>query len=150
MKSYLSLREAAEKWACRNGESINTAQRGAYRGAQRIGKAWAIPADAQKPGDPRRARRAGKKRSGKNRFRRAARPDKPDAPDEYGLCAGEVPGNGGGHGPRPAPGTSPRRSTTISQATRRKRRKRRKPTSQAPTWGRGCPPACSMPMQTFP
>ena len=47
---------------------------------------------------------AGKKRSGKNRFRRTDRPDQPDAPDEYGLCAGEVPGNGGGHGSRPAPG----------------------------------------------
>ena len=60
MKSYLSLREAAEKWGVSERRINQYCTEGRIPGAQRIGKAWAIPADAQKPGDPRRARRQGK------------------------------------------------------------------------------------------
>ena len=57
MKSYLSIREAAEKW-CVSERRINQyCAEGRIPGAQRFGKSWAIPDDAEKPGDPRRTRR---------------------------------------------------------------------------------------------
>lgn len=56
MKSYLSIREAAEKWGV-SGRRINQyCSEGRIPGAQRFGKSWAIPADAEKPEDPRRTR----------------------------------------------------------------------------------------------
>ena len=60
MKSYLSLREAAEKWGVSERRINQYCTEGRIPGAQRIGKAWAIPADAQKPGDPRRRGGRGK------------------------------------------------------------------------------------------
>lgn len=60
MKSYLSLRETAEKWDVSERRINQYCAEGRIPGAQRIGKAWAIPADAEKPGDPRRTRRQGK------------------------------------------------------------------------------------------
>lgn len=51
----LTVRQAAEKW----GLSPRTVQQlcthGRIPGAQKFGKAWAIPADAEKPANPRRA-----------------------------------------------------------------------------------------------
>ena len=60
MKSYLSLRETAEKWGVSERRINQYCTEGRIPGAQRVGKAWAVPADAQKPGDPRRTRRQGK------------------------------------------------------------------------------------------
>ena len=60
MKNYLSLREAAEKWGVSERRINQYCAEGRIPGAQRIGKAWAIPASAEKPGDPRRTRRQGK------------------------------------------------------------------------------------------
>ena len=60
MKAYLSLREAAEKWGVSERRINQYCTEGRIPGAQRVGKAWAIPADAEKPGDPRRTRRQGK------------------------------------------------------------------------------------------
>lgn len=57
MKHYLSIREAAEKWGVSERRINQYCAEGRIPGAQRIGKAWAIPADAQKPGDPRRTQR---------------------------------------------------------------------------------------------
>lgn len=57
MKRYLSIREAAEKWGVSERRINQYCAEGRIPGAQRIGKAWAIPADAQKPGDPRRTQR---------------------------------------------------------------------------------------------
>lgn len=56
--AYMSSREAAQKW----GVSLRNVQRllteGRIEGAQKCGGAWVIPADAAKPGDPRRARKS--------------------------------------------------------------------------------------------
>lgn len=60
MKDYLSLREAAQKWGVSERRINQYSTEGRIAGAQRIGKAWAIPSNAQKPGDPRRMRQQGK------------------------------------------------------------------------------------------
>lgn len=60
MKDYLSLREAAQKWGVSERRINQYCTEGRIAGAQRIGKAWAIPSNAQKPGDPRRMRQQGK------------------------------------------------------------------------------------------
>ena len=53
---YISIRDAAEKWQV----SMRLAQRfcaeGRVPGAQKIGSSWAIPANAEKPSDPRRSK----------------------------------------------------------------------------------------------
>ena len=60
MKNYLSLREAAEKWGVSERRINQYCKEGRIPGAQKIGKAWAIPIHAQKPGDPRRMQQRGK------------------------------------------------------------------------------------------
>ena len=60
MKPYLSLQEASEKWGVSERRINQYCVEGRIPGAQRIGKAWAVPADAEKPGDPRRVRSRGK------------------------------------------------------------------------------------------
>ena len=60
MKDYLSLSEAAQKWGVSERRINQYCTEGRIAGAQRIGKAWAIPSNAQKPGDPRRMRQQGK------------------------------------------------------------------------------------------
>lgn len=60
MNHYLSLRDAAEKWGVSERRINQYCAEGRIPGAQKIGKAWAIPAGAEKPGDPRRTRRQGK------------------------------------------------------------------------------------------
>lgn len=57
MKSYLSIREAAEKWGVSERRINQYCSEGRIPGVQRFGKSWAIPIDAEKPGDPRRVRR---------------------------------------------------------------------------------------------
>lgn len=54
MKRYLSIREAAEKWGVSERRINQYCSEGRIFGAERIGKAWAIPADAEKPEDPRK------------------------------------------------------------------------------------------------
>ena len=56
MKSVLSLKEAAEKWGVSERRINQYCTEGRIPGAQKIGNAWAIPANAEKPQDPRRAR----------------------------------------------------------------------------------------------
>lgn len=57
MKGYLSIRETAEKWGVSERRINQYCTEGRILGAQKFGKSWAIPADAQKPVDPRWARR---------------------------------------------------------------------------------------------
>ena len=57
MKTYLSLREAAEKWGVSERRINQYCAEGRIEGAQRIGKVWAVPADAKKPVDPRKTRK---------------------------------------------------------------------------------------------
>ena len=55
--NYISVREAAQRWQV----SLRLAQRycaqGRIPGARKIGGSWAVPEEAEKPGDPRRAGR---------------------------------------------------------------------------------------------
>ena len=57
MNRYLSIREAAEKWGVSERRIHHYCSEGRIPGAQRFGKSWALPADAEKPADPRRAQR---------------------------------------------------------------------------------------------
>lgn len=56
-KPFLSIREAAEKWNVSERRINQYCAEGRIPGAQKFGKSWAIPAGAEKPGDPRRVRR---------------------------------------------------------------------------------------------
>ena len=58
MEDYLSTREAAKKWGVSERRVNQFCAQGRVAGARKIGGAWVIPADAEKPGDPRRSRRA--------------------------------------------------------------------------------------------
>ena len=60
VESYLSIREAAQKWGVSQRRVNQYCAEGRIPGAQRVGKNWAIPTGAEKPGDPRRARRQAK------------------------------------------------------------------------------------------
>lgn len=62
MKGYLSLRETAEKWGVSERRINQYCTQGRIPGAQKFGKSWAIPEDAHKPEDPRRARNMGPSR----------------------------------------------------------------------------------------
>lgn len=48
MERYLSIQEAAEKWGVSKRRVNQYCVEGRVFGAQRIGKAWAIPFDAEK------------------------------------------------------------------------------------------------------
>ena len=54
MKTYLSLREAAERWGVSERRINQYCAEGRIAGAQRFGTSWAIPDYAEKPGDPRK------------------------------------------------------------------------------------------------
>ncbi len=58
MEHYLSIRETAEKWGVSERRINQYCSEGRIPGARRLGRSWAIPDDAEKPGDPRRARPA--------------------------------------------------------------------------------------------
>lgn len=57
MEGYLSVREAAEKWGVSERRINQYCSEGRIPGAERIGKAWVIPACADKPGDPRKQKK---------------------------------------------------------------------------------------------
>ena len=54
---YLTVRETAEKWNLSDRMVQQLCIDGRIPGAQKFGKSWAIPAEAEKPQDPRIARR---------------------------------------------------------------------------------------------
>lgn len=54
---YLTVRETAEKWRLSDRMVQQLCIDGRIPGAQKFGKSWAIPAEAEKPQDPRIARR---------------------------------------------------------------------------------------------
>ena len=56
-KSYLSVKETAENGGVSERRVGQYCSEGRIPGAQRIGKAWAIPSNAEKPMDPRRLKR---------------------------------------------------------------------------------------------
>ena len=51
---YITAREAAEKWGVSERRINQYCAKGRIPGAERFGGAWAIPAGAEKPGDPRK------------------------------------------------------------------------------------------------
>lgn len=57
MEGYLSIREAAEKWGVSERRINQYCSEGRIPGAEQFGGAWAIPADAEKPGDPRKQKK---------------------------------------------------------------------------------------------
>lgn len=54
---YLSVRETAEKWNLSVRMVQQFCAQGRIPGARKLGKCWAIPGDAEKPQDPRAARK---------------------------------------------------------------------------------------------
>ena len=50
---YLSIRETAEKWGISKRRIQTLCTEGRITGAIKIGYAWAIPSDAEKPKDER-------------------------------------------------------------------------------------------------
>ena len=127
---YLTVRETAEKWnlSTRMVQQLCTA--GRIPGAQKFGTAWAIPADAEKPQDPRFVPK-----------QEAASDGLLDHTNLMPLM------NLGSVWRRWRPwrkalsGTSPKRSITTSPASRNRQCGRRAPTLPVRTRGCACPPA---------
>ena len=56
MKGYLSVREISYKWSVSERWVSKLAQDGRIPGVERFGRSWAVPEDAEKPADPRKAK----------------------------------------------------------------------------------------------
>ena len=56
MKGYLSVREISYKWIISERWVSKLAQDGRIPGVERFGWSWAVPEDAEKPADPRKAK----------------------------------------------------------------------------------------------
>lgn len=56
MKGYMSAREASYKWGVSESRVHKLCQQGRIPGLERFGRSWVIPADAEKPADPRTKR----------------------------------------------------------------------------------------------
>ena len=54
MKGYLSIREISYKWGVSERRVEQNCAQGRIPGAERFGRSWAIPENAEKPTDPRR------------------------------------------------------------------------------------------------
>lgn len=57
MEGYLSIREAAEKWGVSERRINQYCTQGRIPGAEQFSGTWAIPENAEKPGDPRRQKK---------------------------------------------------------------------------------------------
>ena len=53
MEGYISAREASYNWGVSERRVHQYCQNGRIPGVSRFGRSWVIPADAEKPGDPR-------------------------------------------------------------------------------------------------
>ncbi len=60
---YITVRQAAERWEISERLVQKYCAQGRIAGARKFGVSWEIPADAQKPGDPRREKAAQPKAS---------------------------------------------------------------------------------------
>ena len=56
MKGYMSAREASYKWGVSESRVHKLCQQGRIPGLERFGRSWVIPANAEKPIDPRKKR----------------------------------------------------------------------------------------------
>ena len=59
MGEYLSIKEAAAKWGVSQRRVNQFCAAGRIEGARKLGGVWAIPAEAEKPSDPRREKKSG-------------------------------------------------------------------------------------------
>ena len=66
MRGYLSVQETAERWDVSVRWMNQYILNGRSPGVERLGKAWAIPENAEKPTDPRKKNTKG---GGKHDFR---------------------------------------------------------------------------------
>ena len=57
MNGYLSIREASVKWGISERRVNQYCAEGRIPGAERFGGSWAIPENAEKPGDPRKQKK---------------------------------------------------------------------------------------------
>ena len=57
MKGYLSIRETSYKWGVSERRVNQYVTEGRIPGVERFGRSWAIPENAEKPGDRRRIRK---------------------------------------------------------------------------------------------
>ena len=57
MEGYMSAREASNKWGVSESRVHKLCQAGRVPGVSRFGRSWVIPADAEKPCDPRKNNR---------------------------------------------------------------------------------------------
>lgn len=60
MKGYMSAREASYKWGVSESWVHKLCQAERIPGLERFERSWVIPADAEKPGAPRRQKSAEK------------------------------------------------------------------------------------------
>ena len=61
MKGYLSIREISYKWGVSERRVNQYCTQGRIPGAERFGRSWAIPENAVKPADHRKANRTKEK-----------------------------------------------------------------------------------------
>jgi DNA-binding CsgD family transcriptional regulator len=61
MEGYWSIREAAEKWGVSERRINQYCSQGRIPGAEQFGGTWAIPQNAEKPGDPRKGKKQGER-----------------------------------------------------------------------------------------
>ena len=63
MKGWLSIREISYKWDVSERRVNQYCLQGRIPGAERFGRSWAIPEDAEKPADPRFTQKEGQSKS---------------------------------------------------------------------------------------
>ena len=56
IKGYISIREASYRWGVSERRVNQYCVEGRIPGASRFGRLWAIPENAEKPDDPRKAK----------------------------------------------------------------------------------------------
>jgi len=61
MKGYLSIKETACKWGISERWVNQYCTDGRIPGAERFGRSWAIPENAEKPTDPRKQKQDGRR-----------------------------------------------------------------------------------------
>ena len=57
VREYISIREAAQHWGISERRVNQFCKEGRIEGARKFSGSWAIPRDARKPGDPRKAKK---------------------------------------------------------------------------------------------
>ena len=137
---YITAREAAARWQISVRLIQQYCNAGRIPGARKFNGAWAIPADAQKPADPRKA---------PPQPAPAAHPmtlmPLMNTPFQPGRCLEQIEAMPDGTQKQIALAEYHYFSGRPEEAA-----KEAEAYLTSPDMGGGCPPACSMPMQTFP